>query len=230
MMVVQYELHIGTTVETSDGKKIGRVLRLIVHPDTSQLDGFLVGKGHFTSNRIVAISQVQSADPNGVVLKLAHDEVDHLPVFIQEQMLRSPGDLTYQGKWGAQASFAGTGNHWVMRSPGGDFSTINSNSLYSSAPIGTMEAQNVDDLPEDSVVLSKGTVVIGSNGKKIGHVDEILFDSDQRIVGFLVKAGHLFTHDVRIPMSLVAGVTDDHVRLNVTAESAADASKSDLGA
>jgi len=228
--VAQHELHIGTRVETKDGKKVGRVLRLIVHPDTNQLDGFLLGKGHFTSNKIVAMGQVESAEPGVLVLKLDHDEAEHLPVFIQEQMLRAPGNLTYQGQWGAQASFSGTGNHWVMRSPADDFSTINSNSLFSSAPIGMIEAQNIDDLPEDSVVLSKGTVVIGSDGRKIGHVDEILFDSEDQMVGFLVKAGHLFTHDVRVPMSSVAGISDSRVRLNVTSEVAAHPAEADPGA
>lgn len=222
--MVEYELHIGAHVKSQDGKKLGSIQRLIVHPDTSQVDGFLLGKGHLSSNRIVSVGQVASADPDGVVLKLDAQAAEQLPVFIHEQMLRAPGNLTYQGRWGVQASFAGTGDQWVMRAPGGDFSTINSNSLFAPAPIGTIEAENLDDLPENSVLLSKGTEVVGSDGRKIGHVDEIFVDSERGIVGFLVKAGHMFTHDVRVPMSSVAGISHAHVRLNVTAESAAHAS------
>lgn len=229
-MVGNYDLHIGAHVKSKDGKKLGSIHKLIVHPDTSRVDGFLLGKGHFSTNRIVAMEQVETTDADGAVLKLDLDQAEHLPAFIQEQMLRAPGNLTYQGKWGAQATFAGTGDHWVMRAPGGDFSTINSNSLFAPAPIGNIEAQNLDDLPENSVLLSTGTDVVSSDGHKIGHVDDVLFDSDGHIVGFLVKAGHLFTHDVKVPLSSVAGISHVHVRLNVTAESAAHASKSGANA
>ena len=227
--MVQYELHIGSHVEASDGKSLGSVQRLIVHPDAKQVNGFLLGKGHLTANRIIALGQVESADPHGVVLKLDAHQAEQAPVVIHEQMLRAPGNLTYQGKWGAQASFQGTGEHWVMRSPEADFSTIDSKSLFSPAPIGTIEAQNIDDLPEDSVLLGKRTEVVGSDGRKIGHVDGITVDSDRRIVDFVAKAGHVFSHDdVRVPMSSVAGISHVHVRLDVTAESAAHASGLDL--
>jgi uncharacterized protein YrrD len=228
--VVQYELHIGTHVESRDGKKLGHVQRFIVHPDTNQVDGFLLSKGHFTSNRIVSMGQVESATSDGVVLKLDTHAAEQLPAFIHEQMLRSPGNLTYQGRWGAQASLPGSGEHWVMRSPGGDFSTIDSNSLYAPAPIGMIEAQNIDDLPEDSVLLNTGTEVVGSDGRKVGHVDEILIGDDRKIVGFLVKAGHVFTHDVRVPMSSIAGISQKRVRLNVTADAAAHPSGQDSDA
>jgi uncharacterized protein YrrD len=225
-MVTNYDLHIGAHVKSKDGKKLGSIQKLIVHHDTSRVDGFLLGKGHFSTNRIVAVGQVETTDADGVVLKLDIHEAEQLPAFIQEQMLRSPGNLTYQGRWGAQATFAGSGEHWVMRAPGGDLSTINSNSLFAPAPIGNIEAQNLDDLPENSVLLSTGTDVVSSDGHKIGHVDDILFDSEGRIVGFLVKEGHLFTHDIQVPMTSVAGISHLHVRLNVTAESAADTSRS----
>jgi uncharacterized protein YrrD len=223
--VVQLELHLGTHVKSKDGKKLGEVQRWIVHPDTNQVDGFLLGKGHFSSLKIVAIEQVESASADEVVLKLDVHQAEKLPVFIQEQMLRSPGDLTYQGRWGMQADFAGSGDKWVMRHPGGDFSTIDSNSLFSPAPIGMIEAQNLDDLPEDSVLLTKGTEVIGSDGHKLGHVDDIFVDENGRIVGFLAKAGHLFGHDVRVPLSFVAGISHAHVRLNVSTNFAARASR-----
>jgi uncharacterized protein YrrD len=222
--VAEYELEIGAHVNSKDGTRLGSIQKLIVHPDTNQVDGFLLGKGHFSTNKIVAVGQIESAHADGVVLKLTTRQAEQLPAFIQEQMLRAPGNLTYQGRWGAQADFAGSGENWVMRAPGGDFSTIDSNSLFSPAPIGTLEAQNLDDLPPDSVLLNKGTEVIGSDGKKVGHVDEIIIDSERGITGFLVKAGHVFTHDVHVPMSSVAGISHVHVRLNVTAEEAARAS------
>jgi len=223
--VAGYELHIGTHVRSRDGTKLGSIDRLIVHPDTDQEDGFLLGKGHVSRNKIVAVGNVGSTDAVGVVLKLDTHQAERLPVFIQEQILKTPGDFTYTGRLGAQATVPGLGEHWVMRAPGGDFSTVDSNSLFAPAPIGTLEAQNLDDLPPDSILLSKGTEVIGSDGRKIGHVDEDFVDSERGITEFLVKAGYLFTHDVRVPMSSVAGINHAHVRLNVTAEYTARTSR-----
>ena len=67
--MVQLELHIGAHVKSKDGKKLGEVHRWIVHPDTNQVDGFLLGKGHFSTLKIVAIEQVESATADGVVFE-----------------------------------------------------------------------------------------------------------------------------------------------------------------
>jgi len=61
-MVTNYDLHIGAHVKSKDGKKLGSIQKLIVHPDTSRVDGFLLGKGHFSTNRIVAMEQVETTD------------------------------------------------------------------------------------------------------------------------------------------------------------------------
>jgi len=219
--MVEYEVNIGAHVKSSDGKKLGSIERLIYHPDNNRVHGFLLAKGHFSTNKIVAAGQVAGTDADGVVLKLDAHQAEQLPNFVQEQMLRAPGDLTYQGRWGAQVELAGTGDKWVMRAPGSDLSTTNSNSLFMMAPIGTLETENLDNLPEDSILLSEGTEVVGSDGKKVGHVDEVFVDGERGITGFLVKAGHLFTHDIRVPMSYVAGISHVHVRLNIAADEAA---------
>ena len=70
--------------------------------------------------------------------------------------------------------------------------------------------------PADSEVsLDNGTDVVDAAMNKIGVVDDILFDEDGKIEGFIVQQGHVFHHDVRVPMEWVAGITHEHVRLNV---------------
>ena len=87
------------------------------------------------------------------------------------------------------------------------------------APIGGIIAENFSNVGAEAVLISEGTDVVGSDEKKIGHVDEV-FVEQRRLTGFLVRAGFLLHHDVRIPMTLVAGVTQNHIRLNVTADEA----------
>jgi uncharacterized protein YrrD len=220
--MVEFEVNIGAHVRSSDGKRLGSIERLIYHPDTNQVHGFLLAKGHFSTNKIVAAGQVASTDHDGIVLKLDAHQAEQLPNFVQEQMLRAPGNLTYGGRWGAIVDVQGTGNQWMIRGQsGGQFAHTGAESAFLVAPIGTVEAQNLDNLPEDSILLSEGTDVVGSDGKKVGRVDEVFVDGKRGITGFLVKAGHLFRHDIRVPMSSVAGISHAHVRLNVTAEEAA---------
>jgi uncharacterized protein YrrD len=219
--MVEFEVNIGAHVKSRDGKKLGSIERLIYHADNNRVHGFLLDTGHFSSNKIVAAGQVASTDADGIVLKLDAKEAEQLPNFIEEQMLRAPGNLTYTGRWGAQVDIQGTGDQWWIRgSSGGDLPHTGSGSLFFELPVGTIEAENLDNLPEDSILLSEGTDVVGSDGKKVGRVDEV-FVSERAITGFLVKAGHLFRHDIRVPMSAVAGISHAHVRLNVTAEEAA---------
>src|SRR5206468_11610224 len=92
--------------------------------------------------------------------------------------------------------------------------------FFFEAPVGNVEAQNISNLPEDSVLIDKGVEVIGSDGKKVGHIDELIVDDERRVTAFVVKSGWLFKHDVRIPLSAIADRAHDHVRLNVTAEEA----------
>ena len=68
--------------------------------------------------------------------------------------------------------------------------------------------------------------MIGSDGEKVGNVDEI-FVEERHITGVLVRAGRVLHHDVRVPRSMIAGLTHQRIRLNVTAEEAERQSKRD---
>ena len=57
------------------------------------------------------------------------------------------------------------------------------------------------------VTISEKTEVIGSDGEKVGNVDEI-FVEERHITGVLVRAGRVLHHDVRVPRwSMMAGLT-----------------------
>ncbi len=58
--------------------------------------------------------------------------------------------------------------------------------------------------------IQTGTSVYGSDGEKIGEVAEVSNDY------FVIEKGFIFTTDLFVPMSAVAGVDDDGVRLSMT--------------
>lgn len=217
--MAQHEVNIGANVRSQDGKKLGSVEQLIVHPDANRVDGFILGQGIIHEAKIVDADLVATTDEHGIVLSIDAHHVSSLPAVLHQQRIKSSGTLDYGTGFGA-VGVQGTGDQWRLQgTSGGQLPNTGSESLFMQAPIGDVVTENISNLDANAVSIGEGTDVIGSDGKKVGHVDEI-FVEERHITGILVRAGWLFHHDVRIPMSLVAGLSHNRVRLNVTAAEA----------
>jgi uncharacterized protein YrrD len=80
----EHVVDIGTGVTSKDGKHLGKVAKLILQPSTQTVDGFLLGKGHFSALKIVEARQVVSSDTAGAVLTLTAAEAENLPNLVEE--------------------------------------------------------------------------------------------------------------------------------------------------
>ena len=121
---------------------------------------------------------------------------------------------------------AGT-DQWRLQGPsGGQLPNTGVIVDLLQAPIGNAATENVSNLGRDVVTISEKTEVFGSDGEKVGNVDEI-FVEERHITGILVRAGRVLHHDVRVPRSMIAGLSHLRIRLNVTAEEAGRQSKGD---
>lgn len=217
--MTQYEVNIGARVKSRDGKRLGTVEKLIVHPDHNRVDGFILGKGIVHQARIVEAGLVAATDASGIVLNVDAHDVAALPALVEQQRIKSSGTLGY-GVGIGQVDVHGTGDQWFIRGEsGGQLPHTGGDSLFMQAPIGEVVTENFSNLGPDAVTISEGTDVVGSDGKKVGHIDEV-FVENRHITGFLVRAGVVFRHDVRLPMSMVAALSHDRVRLNVTSNEA----------
>lgn len=74
------------------------------------------------------------------------------------------------------------------------------------------------NVPPDATLIGRGTDVLDREGKKVGVVDEVETNEDGEVVAFVVRAGLVFHHDVRVPVELVSSVTSDAVHLRVNAD------------
>ena len=72
--------------------------------------------------------------------------------------------------------------------------------------------------------IETGTSVYGSDGEKIGEVAEVSNDY------FVIEKGFIFTTDLFVPMSAVAGVEEDGVRLSMTKDQVENSDWSDAPA
>lgn len=216
-----HELNIGARAVSSDGQDVGQIAKLILHPESNEIEGFLLDPGLFGGHRIVEASFITETDEFGVTLSLAADEVPTLPAFAHEQLLRMPGNVTYAVSGIGLAETAGSGQQWMVHgSRGGGLPATGMPPFFGQAPMGVVHTLNVSNLSENVVLVSEGTDVVGSDGRKVGTVDEVMLDDENRVVGLLVRAGWLLKHDVELPMTMVESVTADQIRLNVHGEDA----------
>lgn len=215
------KIDIGSDVVASDGETIGKVDRLVFDSETQDLRKFIVHKGMFwNEDRIVDLDLVSEIDSEGVIhLKVPSNDEDTMPAFVEEtHRVASDEEATSMG-YGA---FVGTAPYApIMFAPGGASGSYRPGSgPFFDAPEtgGVLETQT--NLPEDSFTIDKGTEVVGSDGDKVGEVEEVVMDANGKPTGFVVKSGFIFTNDVEIPMSLVDHMSGVHITLNVTADEA----------
>lgn len=214
------DIELGKPVVTEDGKQIGSVDALIFDPRSKELVQLLVKQGSLLSkDRIAAIQEIANIDQDGTVhLSIPSTMADQLPPFVEREVVEiKPNEYPT-----LPPAFAGGsgGNmlYWGIGTPGLGYDPTSS--FFEPAPINPPETEMRSNIDESLVMIKSGTDVVGSDGDKVGTVDQVLYNEDGELTGFVVKAGFLFHHDVQIPANWIDTVTSDKVRLNVTSDEA----------
>lgn len=216
-------IDLGANVYTSDGEKLGSVKRIVLDANTKQLSKLVVDGG-FLSNRhaLVDIAMVSATDADGIRLNLPKSEADELPDFVQEQFVDVPR-TDYDNIPYVQPNAGGAGMY-LYGAPGiGRGYEGSRDSFFNTAPESAPVVENRSNLLETDVVISTGTDVYGSDGEKMGSVDEVYVDERGAVSGFLVKSGgFLMTdkNDVRVPIDWVAETGADRITLSIPAAEA----------
>jgi uncharacterized protein YrrD len=220
------QVAIGADVRTRDGKSIGKVEHLIVDSKTQELSGVVADKGIFDSGRVVSIDCVESMSEKAVTLTLSEAEAKELPGFVEHEFIRLGDSAGMNAGFGTTVNLGSSGGTWMHYGPGaGGLPSTGATSYYAQGVVGDVSARIVSPLTESEIALDHGTDVVDAAGHKIGVVDDILFGDDGKIEGFIVQQGHVFHHDVKVPMEWVAGIAHDHVRLSVLKDQVAQSKK-----
>jgi uncharacterized protein YrrD len=210
---------LGTTVYARDGDKVGTIDRIVVDPTTKQIDKLIVGKGFLTHHDIIVdLDMVTRQTDEGVYLDLTSDQVNELPEFVEDRYTvvddRDRMALPFM-----VPNAGGAGMYlWGATDMGRGYDR--SGSMFEPAPATPPEIQPRSNVPDEDIMISEGTDVVGSDGEKVGTVDQVVFDADGKINGFIVKAGLIFSRDVRVPIDWVDQTGDDHIRLRVSSDQA----------
>ncbi|MGD9710467.1 MAG: PRC-barrel domain-containing protein [Thermomicrobiales bacterium] len=198
-----HQVTIGADVRTSDGHSIGKVTHLIINGEQRTLSAFVTDKGIIDSGKVVDMVYVISSTDDVVQVNLTEKESEKLAGFVKHEMI----------------NLSGSQDAWMHLGPSkGDTPGTGSGSLYAQPIPVDAQMLEVGPLGASDIALSHGTDVVDKIGDKVGEVDEIQFDDEGRIRGIMVQKGFIFHTDVFVPFDLVAGVTHEHVRLNVVKE------------
>ena len=202
----------GTRVIDSDGKAVGTVRHVVLHPDTRQVDGLVVHQGVVRSRElIVPIAKVATAGQT-VRLTLRASDLEDLPLFHAEHLRRMPDQWDMPAGFDERDFFMVGSGDWTEA----NLPFMKTSPAVSGTPAYVADEDSVEDPQEPEI--SAGTPVYDSTGERVGDVESIGIDqASDKITWIVVKRGHLFGRETTIPASLIEAVTD-RVTLNAPAQ------------
>ncbi len=208
-----------------NNQRVGSVDSLVVDYNTKEITGIIVRSGvFFEDDRILPIETIDHVEDDGkVILKLSDKETKKQQQFVERDYTRwNPENQPYPYTDEAWVNAAGAPSvFWAYGTE--PLGYTNEAPYFAEAPSNPPVDEVQSNLPEQSVLVNEGTDVVGSDGEKIGTVDQVAYTPDGDIDGFVVKAGFIFHNDVRIPGNWIEEISGDIVTLNVTSDEAQSA-------
>src|SRR5258706_5506589 len=169
----------GANVSTYDGKNVGSVDRVVLHPNTKEVTHIVVRKGFlFNEDKIIPLDLVASASEDKVTLRRDAAHLDKLPPF--EEVHYIPLDESEVATAAYPLGWASP-YYWYEPLMGA------TNYAAGYVPYRSETEQNI---PEDTVALKEGARVISEDDQHVGNVERVFTRSDNdRATHFLISAG-----------------------------------------
>jgi uncharacterized protein YrrD len=215
------DIVLGQPVLSRDGHSLGTVDRFVLNDATHQIEQIVVHKLLHHGDKLIDVAVIDRSDADGVVLSIDASEVAALPNFVRETYVDLSQSAALDDTYMSMATTAGAGS-FLVEAPVAGRRTLGAETsdFFDAAIPQGATVEDVSNLASGDDVMSAGTDVIASDGRRVGKVHEVTYGADGGVTGFVVKEGVLFKHDVRIPIERVATMGAKHVHLNVTAEEA----------
>lgn len=213
-------IELGTKIISSDGEDVGKVDSLVLDYNTREVQSILCRSGFLlTTDRIIPIGMIDRPDADGNLrLNITAAEVKKQQAFVEREYQRmSPDEVgPLPVTWAT-----GTGQApYYFYPPTDSLGYRDDAPFFSNAPLAPPNVEIDSNLPENATRLDSGSDVFGSDGKKLGTIENVTYTQDGDITSFVVKAGFLFHHDIDIPSEWISSVSDEGVHLTVTADQA----------
>jgi len=203
----------GTHVVDRDGKSVGTVSRVALHPDTQQVVALVVQQGIVDRREIVIPLNKIAGFGDQVRLTLSASELAAVDLYDAHALQPMTDRWPMPAGFDMRSFFLVAGSGWtesvlpfVLTSP-----TVAGTPAFISDPDAAEAAREP--------ALAKATPVFDNAGQQIGDVEGVDLDpASGRITRVIVRKGRLFGRETVIPAGVIASVADDRITLNVTAD------------
>jgi sporulation protein YlmC with PRC-barrel domain len=193
----------GTRVVDAEGKAVGTVRYIILHPDTQQVDGFVVHQGVIRSRElIVPIGKIANVGQT-IQLTLRASDLGALLPFHPRHLRPMPDHWDMPAGFDERAFFLVGGGAWTEAT----LPLMQTSATVSGTPAFIQDKDSVED--PDEPTIATGMPVYDSLGQHIGDVESVSIDQDsEKITWIVVRGGRFFAREQMIPASVIKSVTD----------------------
>lgn len=186
------DFRLGADVVASDGTKVGTVVSvivdekgfnpraLVVKDEATLARRLLSDEKLFTTDEVVIpITSVESATHGEVRLSMSSPEVRRQPLYLSYR--REP--MTTEDAVVEESELLGGG-------------------------LGLPKAEEIANKPEGQIEIDRGeNVMIGATGRRLGRVQDVLFDHNE-LKGIVMRPEGLFKRDVVLPVGFIERADD----------------------
>lgn len=217
----------GVGVRMSDGKSVGQLDRVVIDPRTKEVNYIVVRQGvFFTTDKVVPLTLVASAEEDGIVLREDAGDLEQLPAF-EERYYVPVDEPTIAPQGGAATAGVGAaGAPRLYSYPpvlGGEAAGLGGH-VNTQTSLGALSIQQPvverteRAIPDDNVAIRSGARVVAADGQQVGSVEQVLTNPNaDQVTHFVISQGLLFKERKLVPVGWVSQIGEDEVQLAVDA-------------
>ncbi|HXT37854.1 MAG TPA: PRC-barrel domain-containing protein [Chloroflexota bacterium] len=211
---------IGARVRSMDDQDIGTVNRLIMDPYQNEVTSVVIRKGAWLPRDVeVPVGDLRQGVNGEYLLSLSAQQVKDLPEFRDTDYVEPPADFTLAPGYTPGSIYWPAG--MMMGAP----RNASTGSAEPDPTIGADTGVN-DEIRSalsheewDTAVIRKGSTVTGRDGKNIGKVEDVSFDTmTGAVTALVVRSGLLMHRDRSLDPTLIESVDQGVVYLKVDSD------------
>lgn len=190
-------------VVCQDGE-FGSVRELLIDPVKERVTHLVIENKHNHLQLVVPTDTVDYSTDAVVTIEKPAKEIDDFPPFLIHEYINVPASDAEFAYWGADPTMTHS---------------------YTMFPYVMREGRPVvevtrEDIPQGELSLRKGMCVKDQEGKRLGHIDELIIDAESDFISHIVmRSGHMFgKKEVAVPNVNIYSFDRECVVLTISEE------------
>lgn len=203
----------GTHVIDRNGKTVGTVSRLVLHPQTREVVALVVQQGLLDRREVVIPLNKVAAFGDEVRLVLSASELASVDLYDSHALRPMPDHWPMPAGFDLRSFFLVAGDPWTESVLPFVLTSPSVSGVHAYIP----DADGLEAAREPAI--ARGTPVYDNAGEHVGDVEGVDLDpASRRITRVHVKKGRLFRTETAIPAGLIASVAENRITLSVNAD------------